>query len=52
MISLLKKGQGFLHNDRYNIIMAKPTALALFLIYEGGCCNLTQIHKMQVITLN
>lgn len=52
MILLLKKGQGFLHNDRYNIIMGKLTVLVLFLINEGGCCNIRQIHKTQVIPLN
>lgn len=52
MILLLKKGQGFLHNDRCNVIMGKLTLLALFLIHEGGCCNLRQIHKRQVVPLN
>lgn len=47
MTILLKKGQGFLCNDRYNIITGKWTVLALFLKHEGGCCNLRQIHKMQ-----
>lgn len=45
MMLLLKTGQGFLHNDRYNIIMEKPTVLALFLIREGGCYHLRETTK-------